>query len=170
MNPYVSLRDDLYLVLATLFPNTEIVQAYTNGMEAQTPYLTYDIMRMDTVGDVSVSGVGLDNIQQIVQHYEAQVRLEFIGKQDDNFEAAALAADFEFSLGFPVTQDLLQKNALSYMRRSATRRLPKKRENDWYMCHSIDIFFGYQVVARHNVNETIETVIISDKSFTTKTN
>lgn len=43
------------------------------------------------------------------------------------------------------------------MRKGSLRRVPKKRETDWYMTYQIDVFFGYQVEARQDV-DTIETV------------
>jgi hypothetical protein len=165
MNPYEHLRDSLYDSMATLFPDTAIVQAYTNGPEEKTPYITYDITRISKEGQASVSGVGTDNTQQIINQYVAQVRFEFIGKQNDDFEAAAMAAQFEFSLDYPDVQDMFLKNALSIQRQSDITRLPKKRDTDWYMCHAIDLFFGYQVEARQNVGITIDRVV-SNGGFT----
>jgi hypothetical protein len=160
MSIYVDLRDSIYDSLFALLPTTEIIQTYGNGPEAVTPYVTYDILQTDQKGREYISS-SADNagLQQVISQYETKVRFEFVGKQDlaSNFAAAELANDFYFQVDYSTTQENFLSHGLSFMRKDSLKRVPKKRETDWYMCYQVDVIFGYQVVARQTVG-VIETV------------
>lgn len=157
MNIYTDLRDKVYDSLADVFPTTEIVQAYTNGPEVPTEYVLFDVIQVDQIGREYISTLVNAGQQQIVSQYEARVLFEFVGKQNEDFVAADMANEFYFQIDSTPVQETFLKNALSYMRKGSVRRVPKKRETDWYMCFQIDVFFAYQVEARQSV-DIIETV------------
>jgi hypothetical protein len=167
MSIYIDLRDSIYDSLFALLPTTEIIQTYGNGPEAVTPYVTYDILQTEQKGREYISS-SADNagLQQIISQYETKVRFEFVGKQDlaSNFAAAELANDFYFKVDYSTTQENFLINGLSFMRKDSLKRVPKKRETDWYMCYQVDIIFGYQVVARQTV-DVIDTVTITGTYF-----
>lgn len=159
MSIYVDLRDKLYDSLAPIFPDNQVIQAYSNGPEVVTPYITYDIISIDQIGREYMSTLVPLTGQQVVSNYEVKVRVEFIGRNDSesNFQAAELATTFYFILDQTPIQENFLKNGLSYMRKDSIKRVPKKRETDWFMCHQVDLIFGYQVESRQNV-DTIESV------------
>jgi hypothetical protein len=157
MTVYTDLRDKLYDSLAAIFPTTQIVQAYTNGPEVQTEYIVFDVVQVDQIGREYISTLVNAGQQQVVSQYETRVVFEFVGKQNDDFVAADMANEFYFQIDTTPVQETFLKNSLSYMRKGSVRRVPKKRETDWYMCFQIDVFFAYQVEARQSV-DTIETV------------
>lgn len=157
---YLDLRDKIYDSLALIFPTTQIIQAYGNGPEPETTYVEFDIAMNEQEGREYISTFANANgEQQIISHFVPRVRFDFIGKQDDEteYEAAQLAEDFYFKLNYTTVQENFLKNALSYMRKSSLRRVPKKRETDWYISYQFDVFFGYQVEARQDI-DIIETV------------
>ena len=157
MSIYTDLRDKLYDSLAVIFPTTQIVQAYTNGPEVPTEYVVFDVVQVDQIGREYISTLVNAGEQQIVSQYETRVLFEFVGKQNEDFVAADMANEFYFQIDSTPIQEEFLKNSLSYMRKGSVRRVPKKRETDWYMCFQIDVFFAYQVEARQSV-DTIETV------------
>ena len=163
MSIYTDLRDKLYDSLALVFPTTQIVQAYTNGPEVPTEYIVFDVIQVDQIGREYISTL-TNSIgeQQIVSQFETRVLFEFVGKQDDDFVAADMANEFYFQIDSTPVQEAFLKNALSFMRKGSVRRVPKKRETDWYMCFQIDVFFAYQVEARQSV-DIIETVELTGK-------
>lgn len=167
MTIYSDLRDKIYDSLALVMPSTEIIQAFNNGPEPTTPYVVYDVGMNNQVGREYISSFAdVDGKQQIISQFEPRIRIEFIGKQDGeaDFAAAQLAEDFYFKLEYTSVQEAFLKNSLSYMRKSSLRRVPKKRETDWYMCYQMDVFFGYQVEARQDV-DIIETVELTGNYF-----
>jgi len=176
MSVYVSLRDNIYDALNYIFPTTEIVQMHTNGPEPVSPYIAYDIKSVDQKGREYISTFANSvSTQQIVVQYEPKITFEFIGKQDGEsaFAAAELADGFNLKLNYTGVREAFLKSGLSYLRKGSLRMVPKKRETDWYMCYQIDVFFGYQVEARQDV-DIIESVEIEGEythndydSFTT---
>lgn len=156
---YTQLRESIYDSLALIFPTTTIVQAYDNGPEAVTPYIVFDVMSVKQEGQEYIPTlVDDDGTQQVITHNTARITLEFVANSS-NFEAADLANDFYFQIDYTNTQEIFLRNNLSYMRKSSVRKIPKKRETDWYMCYQIDLYFGYQVEARQDV-DMIESVVI----------
>lgn len=159
MSIYEDLRVKLYDSLALIFPTTTIIHAYSNGPEPVSPYITFDISNVKQEGQEYVSTYANTlGEQQIVSNYECRIRLEFGGVSDD-FRAAELANDFYFTVDHKQTQETFLKNSLSYMRKSSIRKIPKKRETNWYMCYQIDLYFGYQVETRQ-ITEVVESVTI----------
>lgn len=160
MSIYVNLRDSIYDSLNVIFPTTQIVQAYNNGPEVVTPYVTFDVVDIDQIGEEYLSSFAdEEGMQQIVSQYEVKVRIEFVGKQDSSFDAAALANDFYFVIDQTPTQHAFLLNNLSYLRKDSVKRIPRKRETDWYINYQIDLIFGYQVEARQSI-DIIESVNI----------
>lgn len=160
MSIYLDLRNKVYDSLSAFFPTTQIIQSYTNGPEVVTPYITFDIFGIKQIGQEYISSfANEEGSQQIVSQYEVKIRLEFVGKQEGNFSAAGLANDFYFVVDQTPSHEKFLSNNLSYLRKDNVKRIPRKRETDWYMCHQIDLIFGYQVEARQNVG-IIEAVNI----------
>lgn len=149
---YTQLRESVYDSLELIFPTIQIVQAYTNNPEQVTPYITFDIMSVKQDGQEYISSFADDDgTQQIVSQNTTRVTLEFVSKGND-FTAPDLANDFYFQVDYTSTQEIFLRNNLSYMRKSSVRKIPKKRETDWYVCYQIDLYFGYQVEARQDVD------------------
>jgi len=166
MNIYSDLREKLYDSLAVIFPSTQIIQAYTNGPEPKTPYITFDIGNVKQEGQEYLSTFATSmGEQQIFSTYTCRVRLEFASRADD-FRAADLANDFYYKVDYTSTQETFLKNALSFMRKSSVRKVPKKRETDWYMFYQIDLYFGYQVESNQDVDIIESVEILGDyKTF-----
>lgn len=159
MNIYTSLQNSVYDSLATLFPNTTIVQAYTNGPEPKSPYIVFDLYSVKQQGQEYVETyVTPDGLQQIYSHYSCLIRLEFAAPTQD-FRAAELANEMYFKVDYTTSQEVFLRNNLSYLRKSSIRKIPKKRDTDWWMFYQIDLHFGYQVEARQNTG-VIESVEI----------
>lgn len=161
MSIFTSFRESLYDSFEELFPTYQVIYSYGNNPEHKTPYILYSIDNTKNFGEeYTPTLVGSDGMQQIVSQYTSKVTLEFIGKSDD-FTAADLANDFYFTVDYFDTQSVFYKNALSYMRKSSVRKVPKRRETVWYMSYQIDLYFGYQVEARQNTG-VIESVVIEE--------
>jgi hypothetical protein len=162
MSIYSDLREKLYDSLALVFPSNQIIQAYSNGPEPVTPYVIFDIGSVKQEGQEYVSSfTDMTGNQQVASHYTCRVRIEFAGKSDD-FRAADLANDFFYKIDTTPVQEVFLKNALSYMRKSSVRKVPKKRETDWYMFYQIDLYFGYQVESYQNVDVIDSVEILGD--------
>lgn len=160
MSIYVNLRDSIYDSLNTVMPTLQIVQAYNNGPEVVTPYVVFDVVNVDQIGEEYISSFAdEEGMQQIVSQYEVKVRIEFVGKQGDGFDAAALANDFYFVIDQTPTQHAFLLNNLSYLRKDSIKRIPRKRETDWYINYQFDLIFGYQVEARQSI-DVIDSVNI----------
>ncbi len=162
MSVYVDLRNSVYNSLHAILPTTQIVQAYGNGPEPVSTYVTFDIQNIDQIGREYISTFAdVNGTQQIVSQFMPKIKIEVIGKQDaeSNFAAATLAEELYFKLNYTSVQELFQKNNLAYQRKSSLRVVPKKRETDWYMCYQMDVIFGYQVVTRQDI-DIIESVTI----------
>lgn len=160
MNIYQSLRENIYDSLAAIFPSVQIVQAYANGPEPVPPYIVFDIYSVKQQGrEYTSTFANEEGKQQIYSTYSCLVRVEFAAPTHD-FRAADLANELYFKVDYTSTQEMFSKNALSYLRKSSIRKIPKKRDTDWWMCHQIDLYFGYQIEARQDIN-IIETVQIT---------
>jgi hypothetical protein len=169
MSIYSDLRDKLYDSLEAILPTTQIVQAYTNGPEPVSEYVVFDVTQVDQIGREYISTLtDFSGDQQIVSQYETKVLIEFVGKQNDGFIAADMINEFYFKIDTTPVQEEFLKNNLSYMKKGSIRRVPKKRETDWYMCFQVDVFFAYQVEARQSV-DTIDTVELTS-TFTNPDN
>lgn len=164
MDVYSSLRDAIYDSASYLFPSIPVIQAYTNGPLPSTTYLLFDILSLNAVGMpyTATQVRAEDDTQQTIQQYEVVVRYEWVGKQGADNDAANKAHDLDRSVLFPLVQEEFLKHNLSFMRKTPIRRIPKKHETDWYMCHQIDMTFAYQVVDIP-VTPTIENVHIDGR-------
>ena len=159
MSVYEDLRDKVYDSLFALFPTTPLVNAYSNGPEEASPYIVFDLSNIKQEGQEYVSTHSdVFGTQQIVQTFTFRLRLEFVGEGDD-FTAASLAEEFYRIIDYTPTNELFQRNGMSYFRKSSIRKVPKKRETDWWMFYQVDLYFGYQVEARQDVG-AIESVEI----------
>lgn len=159
MNIYTSLQNNVYDSLATLFPDTTIVQAYTNGPEPRSPYIVFDLYSVKQQGQEYIETfTSIEGRQQIYSHYSCLIRLEFAAPTQD-FRAAELANELYFIVDYTTSQEVFLKNNLSYLRKSSIRKIPKKRDTDWWMFYQIDLHFGYQVEARQDTG-VIESVEI----------
>lgn len=161
MSVFISLRDAIYDSFSSVLPGVQFVQAYSNHPELVTPYATFNIMPISQAGRESSEGggglayeVGTTNTyaQETLAHFVVKVQVEFIGKADAEDAAATLADDFFFLTNTPQSQEFFMKNNLSYLRKSSMRRVPRKRETDWYIAYQFDVFFGYQVVRQQAVD------------------
>ena len=172
MSIYVDLRDKLYDSLLVALPTSTIIQAYNNGPEPQTPYVVYDVVSVNEIGREYISTLVSTNTQQIISQYEVRVRVEFIGEQsgESNFAAAELSNNFYFDVNKTNIQETFLKNNLSYIRKDTIKRVPKKRETDWYMCYQVDLIFGYQVESRQNVDSINSVEVTSVYTKPTDTN
>ena len=167
MSVYSDLRDNVYTCLSSILPSNQVIQSYGNGPEPVSPYVVFDIQNIDQIGREYISTFAdVNGTQQIVSNFTPKVKIEVVGKQDgeSNFAAASLAEELYFKLNYTSVQEMFQRNHLSYQRKSSLRVVPKKRETDWYMCYQIDVFFGYQVVTRQDI-DIIESVEI-DGTYT----
>lgn len=153
MSVYINLRESVYDSLAEIMPEVQFVMAYSNGPEQVTPYATYDITPLDQLGRESDDGMG-----NLIAHFLARVRVEFVGKVDEEEIAAMLADKLYYLINSTNSQQCLLKYNLAYMRKSSMRRVPRKRETDWYMAYQFDVFVGYQVISQQAVVDTIEVV------------
>lgn len=158
MSVYRNLRDAVYDSLQAIFPEVRVVQAYMNGSEVGTPYITFDIAEVKQQGREQASGdADADGFIQVITHHVAKIKLDFHGKHDGQFAAAELANEFYFSVDSPMVQEEFLRNELSYLRKSSLKEIPRKRETDWYMSYQLDTYFSYQVVIKQFVS-TIERV------------
>lgn len=153
MNIYKDLEDSLYNWVESLFPDTRIQFAYTNGPELQTPYLVIDVRKLDPIGrSYNSSDTFVDENDKSYtvsrQDYEALVRFEYVGKYDNDTTVAEMASQLEFSLRTQRGYESQRRNNLSLMKYNPVRRLPVKRETDTYMYYQLDVTFGYAVSQR----------------------
>lgn len=149
MNTYKDLEDSLYNWVEAMFPDMRMKMAYDNGAELQTPYLSIDVRRMDAVGrSYNSSDTFVLNDKSYVttrQDYQAMVRLELVGKYDQNTTLAEMAQQLEFALRTQKGYEEQHKNRLSLMTYNPVRRIPVPRETDTYMYYQLDVTFGYAI-------------------------
>lgn len=157
MSVYTSFETALFTAASKLFPTTPVYFSYDNGPEGVTPYITIQVLNLDQNGMAEVSTLTNSNREVTVKKaYEGIVSFKFVGDESKHSSAGDLAMTFDFNLESPAFQETLLQNKLSFMRKSAIRRIPVQRDTVWYMMYQMDVYFAFSVEARQTV-DTIET-------------
>lgn len=148
MNIYQDLEDSLYNVVSELFPDWNILFAFTNAPEPTNPYLVIDVKKLNPCGreyssTPTVGESGRKLIQTTIQDHEATVRFEFVGKYDDQTSVAEMASQLQLGLRTPKGYELQAVNRLSLYKLTTLRRLPLPRDTDMYMIYQLDAVFAY---------------------------
>lgn len=150
MNIYKDLEDSLYAVVSSLFPAWRIIFPFQNGPEPETPYLVIDVSKMDAVGREQTSTtVSVDEFEvgttTTLQAYQADVRFEFVGKNDSNTTVAEMSQQLAIMLRTPQGYEQQHVNRLSLFSVDPIERLALKRETDVYMFYQLDTLMGYSI-------------------------
>jgi len=165
VNIYKDLEDSLYAYVSSLFPAWRIIFPFQNGPEPQTPYMVIDVKRLDAVGrEQSSGGVTIDEFgtgsTTTIQHYAAQIRFEFVGKNDTNTEVAEMAHQLELNLRTPEGYELQHLQNIALYSYAPIERLALKRETDMYMFYQLDTQFGYavQIITESNWIASVDNI------------
>lgn len=172
-----AVRSSVLVYLEELNENTFYFED-DNGPEAVTPYGTVGVPEFERVGRAVVSthvGGGSSSVQgslTIQTTYQATARISFVGKNEDENDAADIAFDFMDFLSNPLLLMEFRKNNLSFISNSNVRKIPKFRETRWYDAYVIDVVFAFCLETTQQI-DSIDTVEITgnfQSAATTRTN
>lgn len=161
IDAWESLENNLVDLVEALYPDLTVILSFENGREPPTPYAVINVDALDAVGrevtetlSHQTSGQEMLTTQEV---YEASVAFTFIGKTTS--ESANLAADFSHKLATPAVYDLLDSYSLSLMEKGPVRRVPLRRETDWYNSYVQEAKLTF-AIQTENAAQVVEHVSI----------
>lgn len=154
------VENALYNVVSPVISPVPVIIAYSNGFENVTPYCYIDMILDEAVGREENSGVDVHGNTRSTEHYQARVRLIFVGKDMSSNHGGDLAKTVMKYLTTPKGLDALELNGLSLMSKSSIKKVPKLRETSWYDSYVADITVAYQTIDTQSF-DSIDSVNIT---------
>lgn len=160
-----AIRTSVIPIMTEFFPNETtqnngVIFSHLNGPEDSGPYMTINILSIEQKGHHSTSTLlNEDDELAISNFYEVLVQFSFFGSTAGN-----MAHHFSNKVSNnPVAFLEQQRNKLGYMRKSALRRVPQKRDTQWIEMLTLDVTYNY-IVNEMQLLDPVEGVVIADET------
>lgn len=133
--------------------------SHTGGTEPSKPFVVINILDIEQQGKHMTSTLSdpTDNTLLVRTAYEINVQFTFCGSS-----AGDMAQTFTQTINNnPLSFQSLKRENLSVMRKSNTRRSPRKRDTAWVEYLTQDVVFSYIVVTKQAI-DWVEAVVIEN--------
>lgn len=133
--------------------------SHAQGTEPSKPYVVINILSIEQQGKHMTSTLSnpTDNTLLVRAAYEINVQFTFCGSS-----AGDMAQTFTQAINNnPSSLESIKREKLSVMRKSNTRRAPRKRDTQWVEYFTQDVVFSYIVVTKQEI-DWVEAVVIEN--------
>lgn len=133
--------------------------SHVQGTEPSKPYVVINILSIEQQGKHMTSTLAnpSDNTLLVRAAYEINVQFTFCGSS-----AGDMAQSFTHAINNnPLSLESIKREKLSVMRKSNTRRAPRKRDTQWVEYFTQDVVFSYIVVTKQAI-DWVEAVVIEN--------